>query len=232
MAQTPAGATALAASGLFSICTTGLLYRRRALAGVYGQLAFIHYSRLMDAGFWVAVAAVVMSVVALIRGEILQRRGGPEAARRRAVDNVVEALGAVVALIEPAVIKMPPSSEVSAVMQKFERECLRWEPMLPTGARHVRVSVRQAMAHCFGPPACGAIDPTAAEKPAHPFDRYWWDIGTTYLEHARNCLGAWLVDDRRNRQMRLLPYYLWRRDEDEAARAGYSQKPQVKSSDD
>ncbi|WP_234752265.1 hypothetical protein [Arthrobacter ramosus] len=181
----------------------------------------------MDAGFWVAVAAVVMSVVALIRGEILQRRGGPEAARRRAVENAAEALGAVVALVEHADTKMPPSSEISAVMQNFERECLRWEPMLPTGARHVRVSVRQAMAHCFGPPACGAIDPKAAEEPAHPFDRYWWDIGTTYLEHARNCLGAWLIDDRRNRQMRLLPYYLWRRDEDEAARTGYSQKPGV-----
>jgi hypothetical protein len=186
----------------------------------------------MDAGFWVAVAAVVMSVVALIRGEILQRRGGPEAARRRAAENVAEALGAVVALMEHADTKMPPSSEISAVIQNFERECLRWEPMLPTGARHVRVSVRQAMAHFFGPPACGAIDPTAGEKPAHPFDRYWWDIGTTYLDHARNCLGAWLVDDRRKRQMRLLPYYLWRRDEDNAARVGYSQKPQVKSSDD
>ena len=186
----------------------------------------------MDAEFWVAVAAVLISVVALIRGEILQRRGGPEAARRRAVENAAEALGAVVALIEHADTKMPPSSEISAVMQNFERECLRWEPMLPTGARHLRVSVRQAMAHCFGPPACGAIDPTAAEKPAHPFDRYWWDIGTTYLDHARNCLGAWLVEDRRNRQMRLLPYYLWRRDEDDAARVGYSQKPQVKSSDD
>jgi hypothetical protein len=174
----------------------------------------------MDAGFWVAVAAVVMSVVALIRGEILQRRGGPEAARRRAAENVAEALGAVVALMEHADTKMPPSSEISAVIQNFERECLRWEPMLPTGARHVRVSVRQAMAHFFGPPACGAIDPTAGEKPAHPFDRYWWDIGTTYLDH------------RRKRQMRLLPYYLWRRDEDNAARVGYSQKPQVKSSDD
>jgi hypothetical protein len=176
----------------------------------------------MDAEFWVAAAAVVISVVALIRGEIHQRRGAPEGARRRAVENVAETLGAVVAVTEHADVKMPPSSEISAVMHNFERECLRWEPMLPTAARHLRVSVRQAMAHCFGPPACGAIDPTAAEKPAHPFDRYWWDIGTTYLEHARNCLGAWLVDDRRNRQMRLLPYYLWRRDEDDAARVGYS----------
>jgi hypothetical protein len=126
----------------------------------------------MDAGFWVAVAAVLISVVALIRGEILQRRGGPEAARRRAVENAAEALGAVVALIEHADTKMPPSTEISAVMQNFERECLRWERMLPTGARHLRVSVRQAMAHCFGPPASGAIDPTAAEKPAHTFDRH------------------------------------------------------------
>lgn len=80
----------------------------------------------MDAEFWVAVAAVLISVVALIRGEILQRRGGPEAARRRAVENAAEALGAVVALIEHADTKMPPSSEISAVMQNFERECLRW----------------------------------------------------------------------------------------------------------
>lgn len=97
--------------------------------------------------------------------------------------------------------------------------------MLPTGARHVRVSVRQAMAHCFGPSACGAMDPTAAEKPVYPFDKYWWDIGTTYLDHARNSLGSWLVDDRRSLQVRLVPYYQWRRDEDDAARIGHSPSP-------
>ncbi|MEE9095969.1 hypothetical protein [Pseudarthrobacter phenanthrenivorans] len=179
----------------------------------------------MNAEFWVALSAVVISIVALIRGEILQRRRASEDTRRRAVDSVVEALGTVVAVIEHADVKMPRSSEISTVMENFERECLRWESMLPTGARHVRVSVRQAMAHCFGPPACGAIDPAAAEKPAHSFDRYWWDVGTSYLDHARNCLGSWLVDDRRNRQMRLLPYYLWRRDEDDATSVGYSEKP-------
>jgi hypothetical protein len=177
----------------------------------------------MDADFWVAVTAVVISIIAAVRGEIRHRRGAPEDARRRAVDNVVEDLGAVVAVIEHADVKMPTSSQISAVMQKFERQCLRWEPMLPTGARHVRVSARQAMAHLFGAPASGAIDPTAAEKPTHPFDRYWWDIGTTYLDHARNCLGAWLVDDHRSRQVRLVPYCQWRRDEDDAARVGHSQ---------
>lgn len=120
------------------------------------------------------------------------------------MDSVFESLGAVVALIEHADIKMPPSSEISAVMQNFERECLRWNPCSQR-SRHFRVSVRQAMAHCFGPPASEAFDPAAPEKPAHPFDRYWWDIGTMYLEHTRNCLGAWLADERRNRQMRDLP---------------------------
>jgi hypothetical protein len=38
------------------------------------------------------------------------------------VENAAEALGAVVALIEHADTKMPPSSEISAVMQNFERE--------------------------------------------------------------------------------------------------------------
>lgn len=184
----------------------------------------MHYSRVMDAEFWVAATAVVISVIALFRGEIRHRRGAPEDARRRAVDNIVEALGPVVAVIEHANVKMPTSSYISAAMQNFERQCLRWEPMLPTEAKHVRVSVRQAMAHCFGPPASGAMDPAAAEKPVYPFDKYWWDIGTTYLDHARDCLGSWLVDDRRGPKVRLVPYYQWRRGEDAAARPGHAQR--------
>lgn len=38
-------------------------------------------------------------------------------------------------------------------------------------------------------------------------------------------MGSWLVDDRRNRKVRLVPYYQWRRDEDDATRLGHSQWP-------
>jgi hypothetical protein len=30
-----------------------------------------------------------------------------------------------------------------------------------------------------------------------PFDRYWWDIASTYVEHVQNRLGVWQVQERR-----------------------------------
>lgn len=170
----------------------------------------------MDVGVGVAIVAVVISMVALARGELHQRRRAPEDAQRRAIENLFAALDQVMALIENADVAQPSSIEIGAVMKNFERKSGRWEPMLPPGVRHARVSVRQAMAHCFGPPALAAFDPEAATKPVHRFDRYWWDVGCTYVEHASKVIGFWLVDDRR-KPLDLIPFYEWRRDEDAEA---------------
>jgi hypothetical protein len=54
----------------------------------------------MDPEFWVAVAAVLLSAVALVRGELQQRRRVSQDAQYRAVEKVVEALRPVHILLE------------------------------------------------------------------------------------------------------------------------------------
>lgn len=170
----------------------------------------------MSIGVGVAIISAAIALAALVRGELHHRRRAPEDAQRAAIEHVVNALDEVRGLIENADVAMPNAIEISTVMKGFERKSQRWEPMLPSGARHIRVSVRQAMAHCFGGPALAAFDPDASAKPIHRFDRYWWDVGHTYIEHASSVIGFWLVDNRR-RPLKLIPYSEWRRDEDVAA---------------
>lgn len=167
----------------------------------------------MDAEFWVAVAAVLISAVALVRGELHQRRRSSNEAQHWAVDKVADALRPVHILIEHADVQAPSGAEIGKVMLDFEWECQRWEPMLPTGARHLRVSVRQALANCFGSPAAIAVDPAADGRPLHTFDRYWWDVACTYVEHAQNCLGAWQIQERR-RPLEIVHFARWRKEED------------------
>jgi hypothetical protein len=50
--------------------------------------------------------------------------------------------------------------------------------------------------------------------PLTALDRYWWDVGRSYLEHASACVQRWLVADG-HRDLAVLPYYQWRRDEDD-----------------
>lgn len=170
----------------------------------------------MNLSDWVAIISAVIALAALLRGELQHRRRAPEDAQRAAIEHVVDALDEVRGVIENADVAMPSAMEISTVMKGFERKSQRWEPMLPLGARHIRVSVRQAMAHCFGEPALAAFDPEASAKPIQRFDRYWWDVGHTYIEHASSVIGYWLVDDRR-RPLKLVPYSEWRRGEDVAA---------------
>lgn len=177
----------------------------------------------MNAEFWAAVAAVLISVVTLVRGEIHQRRRASYEAQYRAVDKVAEALRPVHILIEHADVRVPSGAEIGKVMRDFEWECQRWEPTLPTGARHLRVSVRQALANCFGSPAAIAADPSADSRPMQTFDRYWWDLACTYIEHAQNRLGAWQVQERR-RPLEIVYFAQWRKEEDALHRGLHGEK--------
>lgn len=167
----------------------------------------------MDQEFWVAVAAVLLSAVALVRGELHQRRRLSHDAQVRAVDKAIEALQPVRLLLEHADTRLPSPSEIGDVMHSFERECQRWEPALPRGAKQLRISVRQALANCFGPPAAIAVDPEAESRPMRPFDRYWWDLAHTYIEHALHSLGEWQVQERRQ-PINLTHFAQWRKEED------------------
>lgn len=171
----------------------------------------------MDPEFWAAVAAVILSAIALFRGELHQRRRASQDAQYRAVDKVIEALQPVHILLEHADVRLPSSTEISDVMREFERECQRWEPTLPTGAKHLRISVRQALANCFGSPAAIAVDPAAESGPMRTFDRYWWDLAFTYVEHAHHRLGAWQVQERRQ-PIKIVHFAQWRKEEDDLHR--------------
>lgn len=104
----------------------------------------------MDMQIIIAAMALALSAVALVRGEILQSRRVSEDAQQRAVEYVREALEGVLGVMEHADVRPPPKAEISRVMLDFERTCRRWEQLLPTGAKHLRLSVRHAMANCFG----------------------------------------------------------------------------------
>lgn len=182
------------------------------------------YSRHMDPEFWVAVAAALISAVALVRGELHQRRRASQDAHLRAVEKVAEALRPVHILLEHADVRVPSPSEVSEVMRSFERECQRWEPTLPPGAKHLRISVRQALANCFGSPAAIAVDPEAESRPMLTFDRYWWDLAYTYVEHVHHRLGLWQVQERRQ-PVQIGQFAQWRNEEDDLHRQGRNSNP-------
>lgn len=157
-----------------------------------------------------SIAAVGISAFSLIS----QRRQASRESRRRAVERLNDALASLYELIEHADVQWPYETEVSAAMQRFDRECRGWQYQLPTAAGHFPRSARQAMAHCFGAPAIVGLDPRAASLPADAFDRHWWDVGSTWFEHAQRQLQRWLSYDR-GRTLEVTPYYAWRRDEDQ-----------------
>jgi hypothetical protein len=117
------------------------------------------------------------------------------------------------AVIEHADLQRPQEADISAAMQRFHWEWQRWEHQLPEGAEHLRRSAGEAMAVCFGMPAIAGRDPRAAGLPADEFDWHWWDISSSWLDHAQGRLQRWLIDNRR-RPLKVIPYGQWRRDED------------------
>ncbi len=167
----------------------------------------------MDMQTTIAAMALALSALALVRGEILQRRRVSEEAQQRAVEHVREALEGVLAVLEHADARLPAKGEISRVILDFERTCRRWEQLLPTGVKHLRMSVRHAMANCFGPPASIAADPRIEDLEMRTFDTHWWDIGYTYVEQAQAHLGRWLVGNRR-KPLVVVRYDQWRSDED------------------
>jgi len=167
----------------------------------------------MDMQTSIAAMALALSAVALVRGELLQRRRVAEDAQQRAVEYVREALEGVLAVTEHADVRLPPKAGISRVVLDFERTCRRWEQLLPMRVKHLRMSVRHAMANCFGPPASIAADPRIEDLEMRTFDSHWWDIGYTYVEHARARFGHWLVENPR-RPLVIVRYDQWRSDED------------------
>ncbi len=169
----------------------------------------------MDTQTVIAMLALAVSVLTLLRSERHQRQQAPREVQRRAVDQLAHALWTLHAVIEHADVRQPPNAVVSDAMTVFERDWQRWQHQLPGGVRHRRRSAREAMACFFGPSAVVGLDPRAATTPLTALDRYWWDVGRSYLEHAHACVQRWLVADG-HRDLNVLPYYQWRRDEDEA----------------
>ncbi|NUP74745.1 MAG: hypothetical protein HOQ07_08880 [Sinomonas sp.] len=166
----------------------------------------------MDIQSWAPVAAVAVSVVALVRGEALRRRLKPEETRRDAAERIGDALGVIHELIEHADVEPPSRHEVGSALRQFETEWRRLGRRLPRGAWHLGRSIREATANLFGSSA--ALEYLGSEdrepEPLHP---YWWDISLTYIEHVQASLSRWLVDERR-RPLMPMPYDQWRRDED------------------
>ena len=74
------------------------------------------------------------------------------------------------------------------------------------------------MSCALGAPAAAALYVDARRKPVDQLQGYWADVSLTWLEHAVRKLHRW-EDTPRSRQLELVPYFRWRRDEDDAARA-------------
>ena len=166
----------------------------------------------MDIKTGIAAVALLLSVIALWCGELHQRRRASDDAQRRAATRASDALGAVFDVLEHADVWRPTREQISGAMLDFERTLKHSKDMLPSGVLHVKVSVREAMANCFGAPATIAVDPRIDDMDMLKFDQYWWDIGYTYVEHVRARFGRWLVDVQR-KPLTAIQYFQWRADE-------------------
>ncbi len=112
----------------------------------------------MDTQTVIAMLALAVSVLTLLRSERHQRQQAPREVQRRAVDQLAHALWTLHAVIEHADVRQPPNAVVSDAMTVFERDWQRWQHQLPGGVRHLRRTAREAMACCFGPPAVAGLD--------------------------------------------------------------------------
>jgi hypothetical protein len=83
--------------------------------------------------------------------------------------------------------------------------------------------VFQALANCLGSPAAIAVDPAANSAPTKTFDRYWWGLACTYVEHAQKRLGAWKVQERR-RSLEIVYFADWRKEGDALHNRGQAGK--------
>lgn len=177
---------------------------------------------LATSGVSVLVAAVTASITGWISGGQASRQALTAATlerRQHAAAALREAAQELHDLLWDAYTGVPvDASGIADAMRDFERLARRHEDLLPDDARHLRRSTREAMCCALGTPAVAALDARARYGSVTAAPSYWADVSLTWLEHVARRLHAW-EDKPRSRRIDLVPYYQWRRDEDDAVRA-------------
>lgn len=171
----------------------------------------------------VGLPIFLAAVTGWISGRLASRQALAAAVtdrRRQAASAVREAVQELHDLLWNAYIgERVETRELAELMTSFEGLVRRHEPLLPAGFGHLRRSAREAMANALGVPAAAALFSEVRQAPLDALDGYWSDVSLTWLEHAGRQLHVW-EDKPQARRLALTPYYLWRRDEDDAARGG------------
>jgi len=170
----------------------------------------------------IAVPVFLAAITGWISGGQASRRAFATAAaerRRLAASALREAVQELHDLLWDAYIGgQVDAASVADAMTEFERLARRHEDLLPNGAQHLRRSAREAMSCALGAPAAAALHVGARHEPVDAAGGYWADVSLTWLEHASRRLHEW-EDKPRSRSLGLVPYYRWRRDEDDTTRA-------------
>lgn len=151
-------------------------------------------------------------------GFLCQRRRRKLEVQREAVRAISRAVTELLGAVQHADVVPLGNSDVASAICRFDQEWQEWEYQLPDGSAHLRRSVREAMANCFGGPATAGLDPRCETLPRSAFDTYWWDLLVSYLDHVRFRFSRWLVKDV---PVPLVtePYFSWRRGEDQEHRS-------------
>lgn len=174
-------------------------------------------STLMSLG--VSPLSLVVAVTAARWGWRADRRAAAAeglTVRLLAVADLADGLHNLRRLARQADVASVAADQIAAVMVDFEDRAHRHTAVLPTHLRAVERNVRTAMGNCFGAPALTAWDPHLARHEVATFDRYWWDITRTYLDHVDTCLQDWRTAPERRPLTELSQFHAWRKDEDAA----------------
>jgi|GEM_PF-3102863 len=111
----------------------------------------------------------------------------------------------------------PDPDIIAKLAYDLDRTCRAHQRSLPKGMGGIRREVRAAAAHYLGGPSGYALDPRLKGLPLSHHEHYWWDISTTYLDYVVDTLGQWR-NNPKARRVELIPFFQWRRDEDEGYR--------------
>jgi hypothetical protein len=181
-------------------------------------VVFSHKRReglVMGLELWLG-AAVAIGVPFV--GFLRHRRRRRLVVQREAVRAIGSAVTELSGVVQQADVVSLDNSDVAGAVRRFDQEWQQWEYQLPEGSAHLRRSVREAMANCFGGPATVGLDPRCETLPRSAFDTYWWELLVSYLDHVRFRFSRWLVEDA---PVPLVTeqYFSWRRDEDEEHRS-------------
>lgn len=151
-------------------------------------------------------------------GFLWHRRRLRLAAQREAVRAIGNAVTKLLSAVQHADVVPLDNAGVAEAVRLFDLEWQKWEYQLPQGSSHLRRSVREAMANCFGGPATAGLDPRCETLPRSAFDTYWWDLLVSYLDHVRFRFSRWLVKDAPT-PLVTEQYLRWRTDEDQRYRS-------------